>query len=507
MAKLDNEGAQLLLFVAGIIGYLIVFVYYLTYGDIAFSERIFFFIASFCYGWLAWESVQAKQDMLISAVMTGPMIGAGVVLADIRAHGVIIASLPLTGIYVAVALLCGITALWVRATGKKNSGRDASDIGQSAASGSASGTTGGYDPYGPHAGYDPYGPSAGGYSTGYHPGASGAKAESDWRGPGFGNANGYSGYGTWERYEPGSQYRKDGDERYAHGGFGQASDSAGDSGFSGFGDCANAGGFSDASVFAALTYDDTLLRAVMVSLGFMLNNSSSSAELQQIFMDETMERLRVPEGSMDKARGFADEGRHSSMWNVGLCMQEAKLDARDPNLAAALFFSIAGSLFYDEQVTADEVQIFNRMAQAFQVAPALAERIFRQLLKDYNLFYDANSGKYTAYGYSKAGAGFGGSAGSEGDGYRRQEEREQKREEKKEPTYTSKELRNAYITLQIKKDATDAEVKAAYRKLIARYHPDKAIARGLSESEVANYNEITQKLNQAYDIIRMERDL
>ena len=95
-------------------------------------------------------------------------------------------------------------------------------------------------------------------------------------------------------------------------------------------------------------------------------------------------------------------------------------------------------------------------------------------------------------------------SGSQDSSSSREQERKRREQEEAEAetvTYSSKEIRNAYNTLQIKKDDDPQTIKAAYRRLIARYHPDKAVSRGLSAKEIAEYNEITQKLNQAWDII------
>ena len=58
------------------------------------------------------------------------------------------------------------------------------------------------------------------------------------------------------------------------------------------------------------------------------------------------------------------------------------------------------------------------------------------------------------------------------------------------------ELRKYYANLELPYGAPAAEVRAAYRRLIRRYHPDKHHADP-EASKVAT--EITQKLRQAHD--------
>ncbi|MEM1175239.1 MAG: co-chaperone DjlA [Pseudomonadota bacterium] len=68
-------------------------------------------------------------------------------------------------------------------------------------------------------------------------------------------------------------------------------------------------------------------------------------------------------------------------------------------------------------------------------------------------------------------------------------------------------LDDAYQALGIKRDASDAEVKRAYRKLISENHPDKLAARGLPDSMRAVAEERSRELNKAYDLIKESRGL
>ena len=66
-------------------------------------------------------------------------------------------------------------------------------------------------------------------------------------------------------------------------------------------------------------------------------------------------------------------------------------------------------------------------------------------------------------------------------------------------------LADAYAALGIKPDATGAEIKRAYRKLISQNHPDKLAARGLPESMRAVAEERSREINSAYDLIKAAR--
>ncbi len=66
-------------------------------------------------------------------------------------------------------------------------------------------------------------------------------------------------------------------------------------------------------------------------------------------------------------------------------------------------------------------------------------------------------------------------------------------------------LENAYTMLNITADATDGEVKKAYRRLMNQYHPDKLVAKGLPEEMMKMAQEKTHEIRVAYERIKEER--
>ena len=66
-------------------------------------------------------------------------------------------------------------------------------------------------------------------------------------------------------------------------------------------------------------------------------------------------------------------------------------------------------------------------------------------------------------------------------------------------------LADAYALLGIDRKASDAELKKAYRRLMAQHHPDKLIAKGLPEEMVKLATEKTQEIRSAYELIKEQR--
>ena len=63
----------------------------------------------------------------------------------------------------------------------------------------------------------------------------------------------------------------------------------------------------------------------------------------------------------------------------------------------------------------------------------------------------------------------------------------------------------AYHILEIQEQATNEEIKKAYRKMALKFHPDKVSYLGEDVQKAAN--EKFQKLNEAYQAICKERGL
>jgi len=68
-------------------------------------------------------------------------------------------------------------------------------------------------------------------------------------------------------------------------------------------------------------------------------------------------------------------------------------------------------------------------------------------------------------------------------------------------------LDQAYAVLGVARNASDREVKTAYRRLMNQHHPDKQAARGLPDSMLEIAKERTAEIRAAYDAIKAQRGL
>jgi DnaJ like chaperone protein len=66
-------------------------------------------------------------------------------------------------------------------------------------------------------------------------------------------------------------------------------------------------------------------------------------------------------------------------------------------------------------------------------------------------------------------------------------------------------LDDAYAILSVSSDASDAEVKRAYRKLMNQHHPDKLVAKGLPDEMMKMAEEKSHEIRASYDRISEAR--
>lgn len=66
-------------------------------------------------------------------------------------------------------------------------------------------------------------------------------------------------------------------------------------------------------------------------------------------------------------------------------------------------------------------------------------------------------------------------------------------------------MNTAYAALGLNADASDAEIKRRYRKLMSENHPDKLIAEGVPDELLRVATERAQEITAAYEVIQQSR--
>ncbi|PKM12740.1 MAG: co-chaperone DjlA [Gammaproteobacteria bacterium HGW-Gammaproteobacteria-3] len=76
-----------------------------------------------------------------------------------------------------------------------------------------------------------------------------------------------------------------------------------------------------------------------------------------------------------------------------------------------------------------------------------------------------------------------------------------------QPARPQHKVADAYAILGVDANASDAEIKKAYRRLISQHHPDKLVAKGLPQEMMTLAKEKTQQIRKAYETIVEARGL
>jgi DnaJ like chaperone protein len=74
-------------------------------------------------------------------------------------------------------------------------------------------------------------------------------------------------------------------------------------------------------------------------------------------------------------------------------------------------------------------------------------------------------------------------------------------------SYDKPETSSPYKVLGVSHDASDDEIKKAYRKLLVVNHPDKLMAQGLPQEFIDLANEKMAAINAAYDAVKKQRSM
>lgn len=206
---------------------------------------------------------------------------------------------------------------------------------------------------------------------------------------------------------------------------------------------------------------------------------------QEIQMAQAlMQQMRLTKQQKELAKRLFTEGKQRS-FRLDIILNELKRACRDNRELLKLFIDIQYKAAHVDGLSSKKIKALDTIFANLGFAP---------LHQQYRFYEDFG-------GSSQQSANEEGQSGSN-QSYQKKQQRQQNSNQ----SYTPKNsLAHAYGLFEIGPEATQQDVKKAYRRLLSKNHPDKLIAQGLPEAMIKIANEKTHHIMKAYELICQSR--
>lgn len=216
---------------------------------------------------------------------------------------------------------------------------------------------------------------------------------------------------------------------------------------------------------------DALFSAVFSIMGHLAKADGRVSEQEIGQAEAIMSRMQLNDEQRRRAQEAFRHGKDDDFPLDQTVAEFRQRIRRRRHLVVVFLELLLQTALADGELHAEEERILFRVAAGLGVP----ESQFRQILN--MVLAQARFG----------GAGAGGAGGAAG------------------PSRPS--LGEAYQVLGVREEASDQEIKKAYRRLMSEHHPDKLAARGVPEEMIRVSTERTAEISKAYDMIKEARGL
>lgn len=216
---------------------------------------------------------------------------------------------------------------------------------------------------------------------------------------------------------------------------------------------------------------DALFSAVFSIMGHLAKADGRVSEQEIGQAEAIMNRMQLNDEQRRRAQEAFRQGKDDDFPLDRTVAEFRQRIRRRRHLVVVFLELLLQTALADGELHAEEERILFRVAAGLGVP----ESQFRQILN--MVLAQARFG----------GAGAGGAGGAAG------------------PSRPS--LGEAYQVLGVNEEASDQEVKKAYRRLMSEHHPDKLAARGVPEEMIRVSTEKTAEISKAYDMIKEARGM
>ncbi len=222
------------------------------------------------------------------------------------------------------------------------------------------------------------------------------------------------------------------------------------------------------SLVGAGSTQEAFFRALFATLGH-LSKADGRVTRNEIRVAEIlMQRMQIRGEERKRAIAFFNEGKKVSFSLEGALRPLMQHSMVRPDLRQMFMEIVVDAAFADGQISVAERNVLARVATLLRIPGHL----FTAMLQARQFGYTQDPGEQ---------------AGS------------------RRTAATQQPLAQAYAKLGLQENASDSEVKRAYRKLMSQYHPDKLISRGLPEQMMEVAKTRVREINTAYEQIKKIR--
>jgi DnaJ like chaperone protein len=217
--------------------------------------------------------------------------------------------------------------------------------------------------------------------------------------------------------------------------------------------------------------------ALFATLGHLSKADGRVTETEIRMVESLMQQMHISGEDRQRAIRLFNQGKQPGFQLESALHPFVQHSMVRQDLRQMFMQIVIEAAFSSGNVTQAEQAVLLRVASALRIP----QQLFSAMMQARGAAHGAAGGA----GWGAAGSGYRGAGGR--------------------PAQSMASLDQDYAQLGLTRQASDAEIKKAYRKLVSQYHPDKLVSHGLPEEMLEMARTRVSDINTAYDRIKQSR--
>lgn len=229
---------------------------------------------------------------------------------------------------------------------------------------------------------------------------------------------------------------------------------------------------------------DALIDTAFAIFGHLAKSDGRVSESEIAAAEALMTRMQLSESQRAQARSRFRDGKADDFPLDQVVAAFAHRIRRRRHLTLVFMEMMLGAAMADGVISPEEEAILLRVGQGLGLPSGQFQQIMRMLAAQARFARDAAGQQQWQQQGSTGGAGSAGAGG-----------------------WSGAAVQQAYDVLGVSAQASDADIKRAYRKLMSQHHPDKLAAKGVPPEMIRVATEKSAEITRAYDVIKKHRNI